>query len=57
MKKIVILDYSVSKVFVKKIPKELENKQMEETEKWLVENNFKLSQIEWMFGDLEIVIE
>lgn len=56
MQKIVILDYQNSKVVIKKLPKELQNKQIEDVEEWLVEKGYKSSQIEWMYGDIKIII-
>lgn len=40
-----------------KLPKHLEDKQTEDIEVWLINDGYKLSQIEWMFGELHTDIK
>ncbi len=39
------------------LPKRLWSEQGERIEEWLVDIGYKTSQIEWMFGELEIDLE
>ena len=55
--KIVILDYSIGLVKIMDLPKKLWNKQIEDVEEWLIDKGYKMSQIEWMSGELKIDFE
>lgn len=50
--KLVILDYSNNEVFISTLPSKLENVQIEEVEKYLVdEMGYNLESIDFMYGD------
>jgi|10_taG_2_1085330.scaffolds.fasta_scaffold33994_4 pseudouridine-5'-phosphate glycosidase len=53
-KTLTIMDASTAIVHILPLPLELEDAQIERVEEWIINKGFKLSQVDFMYGDISI---